>query len=135
MTSNRRAFTRVSIALQASVSFDPGATLTGSTQDLSATGFLFAGDPDLTAPPAGTTGQAVLSLAPEHGVLEPITLDVTLVADRGAGHLACEITAVHGADAFNDLRQFVLYNAEDPAQADREFSEHSGIRPAPPSDD
>jgi hypothetical protein len=83
------------------------------------------------APPVGASCQVKITLSmSEHRVAIDAKGNVIRSDPR---HVAIRFTELD-LDSYHHLRQLIINNAEDPEQAEREFSAHWGIRQPAPSD-
>jgi hypothetical protein len=120
--SNLRQFLRVVTEVEADVS-GAGGTVTGATRDLSLNGMYL----HLVSPfPEGSTCRAILFLDGRGGDVQVLVNGY--VARCGSDGMAVEFKELIGLDSWEHLRNLIIYNAEDPAKAQREFATHMGLR-------
>jgi hypothetical protein len=123
MTSpDHREFTRVRSAFPV-VLETAGARLDGSTRDLSLNGALVSLP---SPPPAGVTVRVEILLGGHGGT--PTVRAAGTIARSGDGQCAVAFTELVGEESYHHLRRVILYNAEDPARVDQEFSSHLGLK-------
>lgn len=115
----RRAYTRVPLHLAAEVN-QGGSRWQAQTSDVSFQGFFLTTDRELAI---GTIIH--VAMHPVASELAVVEVDAEVVASRSGG-LACRIDVIHDPDSFANLRRYILYNAEDPDQAEREITRRIG---------
>ncbi len=128
---NLREWTRIQEALNVSFEVDHGATLRGTTRNISANGVLIEGQ---EVAEVGVSGTVTISRCDEDSELAIQGLGEVVRSD-GAG-LAVRLTALIGEESYTHLRNLIVYNAAgDADKADQEFRDHIGlIRPSDQSD-
>lgn len=123
---NDREFTRVRILIP--VDFEASdQDVSGEIRNISLDGLWL---PTAVAVPKGTLGRVTIHLSEEttiraHGVV---------VRSEPSG-IAIHFLELLDLESYEHLRNLILYNAVDPAQAEEEFDSHVGLRraePAPP---
>lgn len=117
---NRREFTRVLIQLDAEVSADDKATISGVAKDLSLNGVYI---PCTGMLPIGTECKIGIFLDGRDIRLDVIG-KVTRQNDDG---MAIEFTGVP-LDDLEHLRNLIRFNAENPNQVEEEFDSHIGLK-------
>jgi hypothetical protein len=122
MSSNRREFTRVSVPNEAELRLED-RVIDATLRDVSMVGAYMPSDAEL---PLGTKCRVVIFLDGRTGKTR-IEADAR-VARSDAKGLAIEFEDLVGLDSYWHLRSLVVYNAQDPEQAEREVDEHIGIR-------
>ncbi|HET8759991.1 MAG TPA: PilZ domain-containing protein [Nitrospiria bacterium] len=120
--ANRREFTRVKISVAVELTPPGQPKISGRGRDLSVKGVYVSGPRQL---PASTECPITIFLT---GGGEPMSVRVLgriVYADKeGMGIEFSEMDT----DSFIHLQNLVLRNSLDPAKAEREFQEHSGIK-------
>jgi hypothetical protein len=121
---DRRQFQRVPFRAEVTVRAAGRTLRSGSTLDLSMNGILLEA---AEAPPAeGTPCDIAITLT---GSDPLVTISARgFIVRSGPGTLAARLSEVD-LDSYQHLRQLILHNAADPDQAERELSDHQGIRP------
>lgn len=120
---DRREFLRVPFKTEITVRAAGRPLKSGSTLDISMNGLLLATAE--TPPPEGTPCEVAIALA---GSDPPVTISARgSIVRSGPGTLAVHFSDVD-LDGYQHLRQVILHNAADPDQAERELSDHEGIR-------
>lgn len=124
---NQREFTRVRTRIPVDVEVG-GKVVTGTIRDLSLNGMWMATP---TPPPEEATCRVTLHLDGRGGaiVVRADGYVVRSVADGFAMHFQ-ELLEV---ESYEHLRNLILYNAEDPAQAEQEFDSHLGLKRIDPA--
>jgi len=118
---HRREFSRVAVHLRAEVTASGTIHRDGTMENLSLKGGFFR---TTNAPAEGQPCDVRLHL------------DGTGVEVHAAGHVvrsgpagcAIQFTEIIGIDSLEHLRNVILFNSHDPAQVEREFHEHLGLR-------
>lgn len=125
----RREFTRVPFRTETTVRTADRTIGPGRTLDVSMNGLLIAAaEPP---PPEGTRCDIEIALSGSDPLV--VIRARGRIVRSGPGTLAAHLSDVD-LDGYQHLRQLILYNADDPEQAERELSSHQGIRPnLPPS--
>ena len=122
---HRREFSRVSVHLKAEVTVAGTVHRDGTIENLSLKGGFFR----TPGPPAEGLPCDVR-----------LHLDGTEIEVHATGHVvrsgpagcAIQFAEIIGVDSLEHLRNLILFNAHDPAQVEREFSQHLGLRPEDP---
>ncbi|MEI8255088.1 MAG: PilZ domain-containing protein [Deltaproteobacteria bacterium] len=119
---NRREFVRVEVPVEADITLE-GRCFTAMVIDVSMAGTFLACDAQAAL---GTVCSVVLFLDGRGGESRiEAAGKVVRVVDAGLG---VEFEELVGLDSYWHLRSLVVFNADDPEQAEREVEEHIGIR-------
>jgi hypothetical protein len=117
---HRREFSRVAVHLKAEVT--AGDQLCrGTMENLSLKGGFLRTD---NAPAEGQQCQVRLDL---DGTEAKVSA-VGRVVRSGPAGCAIQFTEIVGIDSLEHLRNVILFNTHDPAQVEREFHDHLGLR-------
>lgn len=119
---NQREFTRVRASIPVDLEY-AGGSITGSTKDVSLNG-MFVATSVVLAPE--TPCKAVLHLDGHGGTI--IVRASGSVIRALTGGLAIHFDELLELDSYEHLRNLILYNAADPAQAEHEFDSHLGLK-------
>jgi hypothetical protein len=120
---NQREFTRVRTSIPVDCVCADGSPHSGSTKDVSLNGCFIPSD----SPPAeGTTCTATLYIDGRDGVIR-VGANAEVISHRQGG-FALHFHELLELDSYEHLRNLVLYNAEDPNQAECEFDSHLGLK-------
>jgi hypothetical protein len=119
-----REFTRVTRTIETELRA-PAGVVHGLARDISLKGMFVECQPTLAA---GTECEASVFLSTEEDPEWRVEAKgrVARVASDG---LAIEFRDLIGLDSYWNLRSIVLYNSPDPERAEKEFAQHSGLRP------
>ncbi len=120
---NQREFTRIRSAVAIDCIFADGRTQAGTTRDVSLNGCYIA---EGEAPPESTPCSAVLYLDGRGGAVQ-VRAHALVVRSRSQG-FALHFLELVELESYEHLRNLIRYNADDPDQADSEFSSHLGLR-------
>jgi len=115
---NQREFTRVRTRIPVDIDA-AGTVVSGEVRDISLNGLWM---PATAPPPAGTPCRVVLHL--DAVTVQAVGRIVRSVADGFAVHFD-ELLEV---ESYEHLRNLILYNAQDPGQAEQEFDSHLGLK-------
>jgi hypothetical protein len=122
--AENRRFLRVATAVEVEVT-GAGGSAQGTTRDLSLAGMFVRTDQPI---PEGSTCTATLFIDARAGTMQVQVQGQVLRS--GAGGMAIGFDAVLGLESWEHLRNLILLNAVEPAQAHAEFSRHLGLLPA-----
>lgn len=118
---HRREFTRVAVHVRAEVLADGNLHRGGTIENLSLKGGFFRSP----SPPAdGLPCELTLQL---EGT-EIMVRVVGQVIRSGPAGCAIQFHEIVGIDSLEHLRNLILFNSHDPAQVQREFENHLGLR-------
>ena len=117
----RREFSRVVVHLRTEVAVDGTILRDGTMENLSLTGGFFR---SAGAPAEGQRCEVRLYL----DGAEVMVHAVGHIIRTGPAGCAIQFTEIIGLDSLEHLRNLILFNAHDPAQVEREFHEHLGLR-------
>lgn len=123
MIPNRRAFSRVRFPIAAVVT-TRGVSVVATVRDLSLSGVGLQEGTHLHE-----DAECMVTLRHVDDIAaELVAARGVVIRARGDG------TAIHflellGVESYHRLRMLILLNAEDPAQVEREFASHWGLRP------
>ena len=117
---HRREFSRVTVHLQAELTAD-GIHRVGTMENLSLKGGFFRAE---GAPAEGLRCKVQMHLA---GTEVNVSVVGTVVRSGPAG-CAIQFVEIMGIDSLEHLRNVILFNTNDPAQVEREFQDHLGLR-------
>ncbi len=121
--SDKRGFIRVPFNTEVEVQFPDRTIRSHEGIDLSMAGIHLSTGDEVPVPPSSCQVKILLK-ALEHTMLIEASGKVIRSAPRS---LAIEFTELD-VDSYDHLRQLILNNAEDPEQAEKEFTAHWGIR-------
>lgn len=124
---NQREFTRVRTSIPIDCVIPGGAAIAGSTRDVSLNGCFV---PCHTPPPEGTRCIATLHVDGRGGAIR-IGANAEIIRIRPEG-FALHFHELLELDSYEHLRNLVLFNAEDPNQAETEFDSHLGLKRVDP---
>jgi hypothetical protein len=124
---NQREFTRVRTRIPVDIDH-AGGRIEGSTQDISLNGMFVATDATLAA---NTPCQAVLHIDGRGGAIV-IRANGAVIRTLSGG-IALHFNELVELDSYEHLRNLILYNASDPAQAEQEFDSHLGLKRVDPA--
>jgi hypothetical protein len=125
-TPENRRFLRVATAVEVEVA-GAGGSAHGTTRDISLAGMFVKTDQPI---PEGSTCTATLFIDGRAGTMQ-IVIQGEIVR-VGSGGMAIGFTALSGLESWEHLRNLILMNAVEPAQAHAEFSRHLGLLPTEP---
>lgn len=119
---HRREFSRVAVNLRAEVTAAGTIHRDGAMENLSLKGGFFR---TTSAPDEGQRCEVRLHL---EGTGVEVHASGQIVRSGPAG-CAIQFTEIIGIDSLEHLRNLILFNSHDPAQVEREFKQHLGLRP------
>jgi hypothetical protein len=124
---NQREFTRVRTAIPLDCTFPDGRVLPGATRDVSMNGCFI---PSAEPPPEDAECVATLYVDGREGQVR-IQANAQVIRTKTGG-FALHFRELLELDSYEHLRNLILYNADDPNQAENEFDNHLGLkRPDP----
>lgn len=131
---NQREFTRVRTTIPIDCAVPGGRTMIGTTRDVSLCGCFVA---STETPASGDRLGVTLHIDGRGGAIR--VLASAEVVRCLPGGFAVQFLELLEVDSYEHLRNLVLYNAEDPNQAETEFDSHLGLKridpgQAPPVD-
>jgi hypothetical protein len=124
---NQREFTRVRTSIPIDCTITGGAVIAGSTKDVSLNGCFI---PSTSPPEEGTRCTAVLHVDGRGGAIQ-ISANAEVIRIRSEG-FALHFHELLELDSYEHLRNLILFNAEDPNQAETEFDSHLGLKRVDP---
>lgn len=124
---NQREFTRVRTSIPIDCALAGGQVLAGSTKDVSLNGCFV---PCAQPPPEGTHCTATLHVDGRGGAIR-VSAHAEVIRVRNDG-FALHFHELLELDSLEHLRNLVLFNAEDPNQAETEFDSHLGLKRVDP---
>ncbi len=127
-SGEHRRFLRVATAVEVEVQ-GAGGSAQGTTRDISLAGMFVKTDQPI---PEGSTCTATLYIDGRAGTMQILVQGEVLRV--GSGGMAIGFSALTGLDSWEHLRNLILMNALDPAQAHAEFAQHIGLLPATAQD-
>lgn len=127
-TSDHREFTRINRQLDVDLA-TAGVTAEGTSRDLSLNGLLVEVPGPFSAV-AGDVVDVTIHVDGRGGVVAAAARGS--IVRRDGPRIAVRLDELIEVESYDVLRTLILYNAEDPAKAEREFGSHLGLRAIPP---
>lgn len=119
--SDQREFSRAPVHMRAEIATNDRVHAGGAMESLSLKGgFYRIADP----PPEGASVMVRLHLT-DSDITIRARGTVIRALPEGCG---IQFTEIIGVDSLEHLRNLIRFNAEDPAQVEREFDEHVGLK-------
>lgn len=120
---NQREFTRVRTSIPIDCTGTDGLILAGSTKDVSLNGCFV---PSATPPADGVRCTVTLYIDGRGGAIQ-VKANAEVIRTRNEG-FALHFHELLELDSYEHLRNLILFNAEDPNQAETEFDSHLGLK-------
>lgn len=125
---NQREFTRVRTTIPIDCVVQGGGNVSGSTRDVSLNGCFVACEHPL---PDDARCLVTMHIDGRGGAVR-VLANAEVIRSR-AGGFALHFLELLEVDSYEHLRNLILYNAEDPNQAEQEFDSHLGLKRVDPT--